>query len=70
MLSWQLDYKKVKIIHKKILKKNSKKILTKNLITIHHVKNVSQNDDYVIRKCHKTRVSKHLEVRRIKDFIQ
>ena len=70
VLSQQSDYKKVKIIHKRILRENNEKILIKNLITTHHVKSVSQNDDNVIRKYHKTKVSRHLKVRRTEDFIQ
>ena len=70
VLSQQSDYEKVKIIHKEILRENSEKILTKNLATTHHVEDVSQNNDDVIRKCHKTRVNEHLKVRKIKDFIQ
>ena len=69
VLSQQSDYEKVKIIHKEILKENSEKILTKNLITTHHMKSVSQNDDDVIRECHKTRVSRHLKVKRTEDFV-
>ena len=33
------------------------------------MKDVSQDDDDVIKKCYKTRVSEHLEIRRIKDFV-
>ena len=69
VLSWQSDYERVKITHKEIFRENSEKILTKNLVTTHHMKSVSQNDDDIIRKCHKTRVSEHLEIRRIKDLI-
>ena len=69
MLSQQLDYEKVKIIHKRILRENNEKILTKNLVITHYVEDVSQNDDDVIRKCHETRINEHLKVRRIKDFV-
>ena len=59
----------MKIIHKKILRENSKKILTKDFVITHHVKNVSQNDDNVIKKCHKIKVNRHLEVRKTENFI-
>ena len=59
----------MKIIYKKILKENSKKILIKNLVITHHMKDVSQDDDDVIREYHETKVSRHLEVRRTEDFI-
>ena len=68
-LSQQSDYERVKIIHKEILKKNSERILTKNLVTIHYMKDVSQNNDNVIKKCHKTKISRHLEVRRTENFV-
>ena len=69
VLSWWVNYEKVKITHKKILRKNSEKILIKNLITTHYLENVSQTDDKVIRKCHETKVSEHLEVRRTENLI-
>ena len=69
-LSWQSDYEKVKIIYKRIFREDSEKILTKNLVITHHMEDVSQDDNNVIRECYKTRVNKHLKVRRIKDFIQ
>ena len=70
MLSQQSDYERVKIIHKKILRENSEKILTKNLVTTHHMKGVSQENDNVIRECHKIKVNEHLKIRRIKDLVQ
>ena len=69
-LSWWLNYERVKIIYKEILRENNEKILTKDLVTTHHMKDVSQNDNNVIRECHETRVSEHLKVRKIKDFVQ
>ena len=68
-LSQQSDYKKVKIIHKKFFRKNSKRILTKNLVTTHYIESVSQNNDDVIRECHKTKVSEHLKVRRTENLV-
>ena len=59
----------MKITHKRILRENSKKILTKSFVTAHYVKDVLQNDDDVIRECHKTKISKYLEVRRTEDLI-
>ena len=59
----------MKIIHKKFFRENSEKILTKSLVITHQVGSVSQDDDNVIRKCHETKVSKYLEIRRIKDLV-
>ena len=64
-----MNYEEVKIIYKRILRENSKKILTKNFVTIHNLRSVSQNDDEIIRKCHKTKISEHLEIRKTEDFI-
>ena len=69
VLSQQLNYEKVKITHKKILKENSERILTKSLVITHYIKDVLQDDDDIIRKCHKTRINKHLEIRRTENFI-
>jgi len=69
-LSQQSDHKKVKIIHQKILKKDNKKILIKSLVTTHHVKTVSQDDEKIIKECHKVRASEHLKVKQTENLIQ
>jgi len=69
-LSRQPDHKEVKKIHTEILSEDNKKILTKGLAAMHKVKQALLTDEELIWVCHDSRVSEHLEVKRIKNLIQ
>jgi len=60
----------VKKIHAKILSEDEKKILTKGLTAMYKVKQALLTDEELIQVCHDSRVSEHLEVKRIKNLIQ
>ena len=64
-----MNYEEVKITHKEILRKNSERILTKDLVITHHIESVSWNDDDVIRKYHETKISEHLKVKKTEDLV-
>jgi len=60
----------VKRIHIKILSKDEKKILTKDLAAIYKVKQALLTDEELIQVCHDNRADEHLEVKRTENLIQ
>jgi len=69
-LSRQPDHKRVKKIHAEILSEDKKRILTKDLAAMYKVKQALLTDEELIQVCHNSRISEHLEVKRIKNLIQ
>jgi len=59
----------MKKIHTEILSEDNKKILTKGLAAMYKVKQALLMNEELIQVCHNSRVSEHLEVKRIKDLI-
>ncbi len=68
-LSRQPDHKEVKKIHIKILSEDNKRILSKGLTAMYKVKQTLLTNEELIWVCHDSRVSEHLEVKRIKNLI-
>jgi len=60
----------VEKIHIKILSEDKKEILTKGLTAMYKVKQALLTNEELIQVCHNSRVSEHLEVKRIKNLIQ
>ncbi len=68
-LSRQSDHKEVKMIHAKILCKNEKETLTKDLAATFKMKNAFLTDDELIKVCHDSRADEHLEVKCTEDLV-
>jgi len=60
----------VKKIYAKILSKDNKEILTKNLAAMYKVKQAFLMNKELIQVCHDSRANEHLEVKRTEDLIQ
>jgi len=60
----------VKKIHAEILSEDDKGILTKGLAATYKVKQTPLMNEEMIQVCHNSRVSRHLEVKRIENLIQ
>jgi len=69
-LSRQSDHEGVKKIHTEILSEDNKEILTKGLAATYKVEQTPLTDEEMIRVCHNSRASEHLEVKRTEDLIQ
>jgi len=68
-LSKQSNHEEVKKIHTEILSEDDKEILTKDLTATYKMKQAFLTDKELIQVCHDSRVSEHLEVKRIKNLV-